>query len=67
MGINPTVRISCLDSKVPFGNVEIVLLVFTIPTYWDGDNCSEDAELVLYSARDGVHLKSQNEPCLQDS
>jgi hypothetical protein len=46
--------------------VEIVLLVFTIPTYWDGDKCSEDADLVLYSARDGIHLKSQNETCLQD-
>jgi hypothetical protein len=43
MGINPTVRISCLVSKVPFRNVEIVLLVFTIPTYWDGDKCYADA------------------------
>ncbi len=38
----------------------------TNPTSWHGFKCSEDAEIVLCSSRDGIHLKQEKATCRQD-
>ncbi len=37
------------------------------PTSWDGVKCFEDAEIVLYSSHDDLHLKWEKETWPKDS